>query len=371
MVKVKEIVARFEEFAPQQIAEKNDPIGLQLGSLEHEVKKMMVTLDVRPEVVEEAIEAGVDFIFAHHPAMFVPVKHFDLADPQNQMYAMLIKHDITVYAAHTNLDNANGGMNDWLAEALNIEETKPLLPPKAEVWYKLAVFVPEEHATVLRQALAKAGAGHLGEYTACSYSVSGTGRFRPKEGATPYLGEVGQVSEVAEEKVEVVFPAKIKAKVLQAMQAAHPYEEIAFDLYQVEGLGQGTGMGRVGKLSTPMTVNEYVAFCKQVLGLQGLRLVAKDPTKTVERVAVLGGSGAKFYPFALKAQADVYVTGDVSYHTAHDMYESGLAVIDPGHHFEAICKPHLKQLFTHWNEQNAWQIEVISSKLNTDPFTFI
>lgn len=120
-----------------------------------------------------------------------------------------------------------------------------------------------------------------------------------------------------------------------------------------------------------MTVNEYVAFCKQVLGLQGLRLVAKDPTRVVERVAVLGGSGAKFYPFALKAQADIYVTGDVSYHTAHDMYESGLAVIDPGHHFEAICKPHLKQLFTHWNEQNAWQIEVISSKLNTDPFTFI
>ena len=117
MVKVKEIVARFEEFAPQQIAEKNDPIGLQLGSLEHEVKKMMVTLDVRPEVVEEAIAAGVDFIFAHHPAMFVPVKHFDLADPQNQMYAMLIKHDITVYAAHTNLDNANRAMNDWLAEA--------------------------------------------------------------------------------------------------------------------------------------------------------------------------------------------------------------------------------------------------------------
>ena len=371
MTTVKEIIDRFEKFAPKNIAEKNDPIGLQLGSLDKEVKKMMVTLDVRPDVVKEAIENNVDFIFAHHPAMFVPVKRFDLSTPQNAMYAELIKHDITVYAAHTNLDNANGGMNDWLAEALELTNTTPLLPVREEQWYKLAVFVPVENADELRIALAKAGAGKLGEYSGCSYSLEGTGRFIPTEDAIPYIGESGQLVEVKEQKVEVVFPASIKGRVLETMENNHPYEEIAFDLFKIEGLGQKTGMGRVGELSQPMTVEEYARFCKQCLGLEGLRLVAKDKTKLVKRVAVLGGSGAKFYPSALQKQADVYITGDVSYHTAHDMYETGLAVIDPGHHFESICKPHLAELFTAWNKQNAWQIDVYSSKLNTDPFEFI
>lgn len=371
MVKVKEIVQKFEAFAPKRIAEPNDPIGLQLGDLEQEVKKMMVTLDVRPDVVKEAIENQVDFIFAHHPAMFVPVKQFDLSVPQNKMYAELIKHNITVYAAHTNLDNANGGMNDWLAQALGLANVSPLLPTRAEKWYKLAVFVPTENSESLRQALAEAGAGQLGEYKSCSYTLSGTGRFMPTETADPYIGKAAKLAEVAEDKIEVVFPASKKAQVLTAMCAVHPYEEIAYDLYQVEDLGEKTGMGRVGELTTAMTVEKYAKFCKEVLSLQGLRLVARDKQKMVEKVAVLGGSGAKFYPYALRQGADVYVTGDVSYHTAHDMYESGMAVIDPGHHFEAICKPHLKELFTKWNGENNWEIEVLSSKLNTDPFDFI
>lgn len=371
MVKVKEIVQRFEKFAPKAIAEKNDPIGLQLGSLEQEVTKMMVTLDVRPEVVTEAIANKVDFIFAHHPALFIPIKSFDLADPQNAMYAELIKHGITVYAAHTNLDNANGGMNDWLAKALGLSQTTSLLPTREQTWYKLAVFTPLEAAKAMRQALAKAGAGHLGDYAGCSYSLTGTGRFLPEAGATPYIGTVGEFTEVKEEKIEVVFPSEIKDNVLRAMRANHPYEEIAFDLYQVEGLGQKTGMGRIGMLPKPMPLMDYVAFCKERLNLKGLRLVAKDQTKLVQKVAVLGGSGAKFYPFALKKGADVYVTGDVSYHTAHDMYETGLAVIDPGHHFEAICKPHLQTLFTKWQAENNWGIEVIASRLTTDPFEYI
>lgn len=371
MVKVKEIIQKFETFAPKEIAEKNDPIGLQLGSLEKEVSKMMVTLDVRPDVVAEAIEKKVDLIFAHHPALFVPIKKFDLAEPQNAMYAELIKHGITVYAAHTNLDNANKGMNDWLAEALGLTQTESLLPTREEPWDKLAVFTPVEAAEKVRQALALAGAGQLGDYAGCSYSLTGTGRFLPNEGATPYIGNIGEITEVKEEKIEVVFPSKIKAQVFQALRASHPYEEIAFDLYQVEGLGQKTGMGRIGTLEKPMPLMDYVQFCKERLDLNGLRLVAKDHTKLVKKVAVLGGAGAKFYPFALQKGADVYVTGDVSYHTAHDMYETGLAVIDPGHHFEAICKPHLQTLFTKWQVENNWGIEVIASQVKTDPFEFI
>lgn len=371
MTTVNEIVSRFEELAPKWLAEKGDPIGLQLGDLQQEVHQMMVTLDVRPETVQEAIEKKVDFIFAHHPAMFHAIHSFDLSVPQNQMYAELLKHGITVYAAHTNLDSAQGGMNDWLAEKLGLQETVPLLGPVTEKMYKLAVFVPVENAPQLRAGLAAAGAGKIGQYKNCSFSMQGTGRFTPQEGAQPAIGQVGQTENVTEEKVEVVFPARLKSQVLGAMRANHPYEEIVFDLYVLEGSGQQYGMGRVGNLERPISVADLAVKCKQIFKIDGLRLVSPDPKQMVTRVAVLGGSGAKFYPEALAAGAEVYLTGDVSYHTAHDMLASGLNVIDPGHHFEWVCQPQLKELFSQWAMENNWPIQVSSTTINTDPFRFI
>lgn len=371
MVRVRDIVGRFYRFAPRFIAEEGDPVGLQLGDMNHEVKKMMLTLDVRPDVVLEAAENGVDFIFAHHPAVFVPVHGIDLENPQQRMYADILKNDITVFGAHTLLDNANGGTSDWLAEVLGLENCRILMPEKSEQWYKLAVFVPEQNAGQLRQALGEAGAGKLGDYSHCSYSLKGTGRFLPEDSAHPYIGAPGKAEEVAEQKVEVVFPQHLKEAVLAAMRANHPYEEIAFDLYRVEGLGTSYGMGRVGDLKEPMTVREYAAFAKKALNVDGVRLIARDGAKTVRRVAVLGGSGSKFWPLAQKAGADVYVTGDVTYHTAHDMYESGMAVVDPGHYFESICKYRLTTLFSKWAEEENWQIEVMTSAVNTNPFELI
>lgn len=371
MTTVNDIVTRFEKFAPKWLAEKDDPIGLQLGDLQQEVHRMMVTLDVRPETVQEAIDQKVDFIFAHHPAMFHAVHSFDLSVPQNQMYAELLKHGITVYAAHTNLDSAQGGMNDWLADKLGLQDTMPLLGPLAEKIYKLAVFVPVENAAQLRVGLAAAGAGQIGEYSGCSFSVQGTGRFTPGQAATPAIGSVGQAESVPEEKVEVVFPARLKSQILAAMRANHPYEEIVFDLYAIEDSGPQYGMGRVGNLEHPITVADLAAKCKQIFEINGLRLVSPDPQQVVSRVAVLGGSGAKFYPQAQAAGAEVYITGDVSYHTAHDMLAGGLNVLDPGHHFEWVCQPQLKALFSQWATKNNWPIQVISTTINTDPFRFI
>lgn len=371
MIKVKDIVQRFEQFAPPAWAEKGDPIGLQLGSLEQEVHKVMVTLDVRPEVVAEAIAEDVDFIFAHHPAMFKPITKFDLSVPQNQMYAELIKHDITVYGAHTNLDNANGGMNDWLAELLQIEHTNPLMPLRYPDYYKLAVYVPVKAEDHVRQALNAAGAGCIGEYTGCAYTAPGTGYFVPGKDAQPTIGNINEATAVSEVKIEVVVAARDKNKVLQAMYASHPYEEPVFDLYRLENFGTPYGMGRIGTLAEATTVTEYAKFCKNVLGVDHVRLVTSDPGRLVRTVAVLGGSGSRFYPQALRQGADVYVTADVTYHTGHDIIASGLSVIDPGHHFEAICKSHLQSMFEQWSDENDWQIQVVSSKINTDPFSFI
>ena len=366
-----DLIQRFEVFANPALAESWDHVGLQLGNPERPVKRVMTALDCRPEVVQEAIEKNVDFIFNHHPAMFHAVKTLDVRDPQIAMYQTLLEHGITVYAAHTNLDNANGGTSDWLAEDLGLKDCEILLSEKQETWYKLAVFVPENDAEKLRNALGAAGAGKLGNYSHCSYSLKGTGRFLPEDAANPYIGTPGKAEEVAEQKVEVVFPAHLKEKVLDAMRKNHPYEEIAFDLYRVEGLGEKYGMGRIGDLRHPMTVKEYAEFAKKALNVEGVRLIAKDQNKLVKKVAVLGGSGSKFYGDALKKGADVYVTGDVTYHTAHDIYESGLAVIDPGHYFESVCKYRLTDIFKNWTKEENWPIEVMTSRINTNPFKLI
>ncbi|MFT9373005.1 Nif3-like dinuclear metal center hexameric protein [Liquorilactobacillus hordei] len=371
MTNVGEIVARFEQFAPQSWAEEGDPVGLQIGSMQQTVHKMMVTLDVRPEVVAEAVKNNVDFIFAHHPALFRPIRKFDLENPQNKMYAELIKHDITVYAAHTNLDNANQGMNDWLASLLDLQDIEPLLPQHEDKLFRLAVFVPQAAAETVRNALTAAGAGKIGEYQDCSYTISGMGRFTPQAAANPTIGNLLEPTEVAEDKIEVVFPKKICSRILKVMRTVHPYEEPAFDLFEVQGNGSRYGMGRVGNLKKSVTISSFAEYCKTKFEIPHLRVVTGDITRKVSRIAILGGSGSQFYKDVLKKKADVYVTGDISYHTGHDIIASGLTAIDPGHHIEQVCKPHLQNLFEQWNNENKWQIEVIQSEINTDPFIFI
>lgn len=265
-----ELIDRFEQFAAPSIAEAGDPVGLQLGDPNRNIKMVMTTLDVRPEVVEEAIARHVDFIFAHHPMIFHPAHNLDLRDPQNAMYAQLIKHDIVVYGAHTNLDNANGGMNDWLADQLQLTGTVALL-----------------------------------------------------DGGTD------------------------------------PMSHLHY------------GMGRVGLLPRPMGVAEFTRYCKQVFGVEGLRLVSDKTERTINKVAVLGGSGGQFYQQAILQGADAYVTGDISYHVGHDIIAHHLVAVDPGHHIECVCKPRLQEMFLQWAEQNNWSVQVCMSELNTDPFTFV
>ncbi len=271
MTKGIDLIQRFEQFANPQLAESWDHPGLQIGNPDQPIHKLMTTLDVRPEIVREAIKNNVDFIFAHHPIMFHPAKDLDTRNPQNQMYAELLSHQITVYAAHTNLDTANGGMNDWLADQLHLTNTKRLL----------------------------------------------------NHGVDPVSGEP-------------------------------------------------VGMGRIGELTDPMTPDEFVQYCINIFHVAGVRWVQNpaDRNRLIRRVAILGGAGQDFWSAAVEAGADAYVTGDVTYHFAHDMVANHLMVVDPGHHIEAICEPRLAELFKQWKSENGWQFEVVQNQLNTDPFHF-
>lgn len=373
MVKVKDFIQRFEQFAPRYLAENGDPIGMQLGSTEQTIHRVLVTLDVRPEVVKEAIAKKIDFIFAHHPAVFRPAKNLVTDDPQNAMYAELLRHHIAVYAAHTNLDSANGGMNDWLAEQLQLQNVQILQPNYRRQIMKLATYVPQANAATMRQALAAAGAGQLGDYTAASFSYAGTGRFTPGTGAQPFIGQIDQAEAVAETKVEVVFPEDLTNKVLAAMFSVHPYEEPAYDLFHLDNkTGEQFGIGCVGEPQQQMTIREFAEFTRAAFDLHGLRLVTQKPDELVQRVAILGGDGGKFYPAVLQQHANVFVTGDVYYHTAHDMLAAGLSAIDPGHHVESIVKAKAVPLFEQWAQAADWHdVTFMASTLSTDPFTFI
>src|SRR5690625_4349478 len=333
----KEFIQHFEDFAPKALAEDGDPIGVAVGTLDKPIKKILVTLDVRPEVVQEAIEEKVDLIFSHHPPIFRPLKNLQTDHPQNKMYADLLKHDITVYSAHTNLDAAEGGMNDWLAEELGLKNTNILTVTKTETYKKITVFVPVESEQEVTRAMHQADAGEVGDYKYVSYLSKGEGRFTPQSGSNPTIGELGKKEIVAEVKVEMMLPENKGAEVIHALKKAHPYEEPVFDLYTLEQDKKEYGYGRVGELAQTKTLKEYIKEVAEVFGVEGLRYVTYNPEKKIKTVAIMGGSGEKYYREAILKGADVFITGDLNYHTGHDMLAEGLSAIDPGHHIESVC----------------------------------
>ncbi len=371
MIKGQTFIDRFEAYCPQWLAETGDPVGLHVGTLNKPIERVMMALDVRPEVVTEAIEKAIDLIVVKHPPIFRPVARLSADDPQEKMLMDLIKHDIAVYAAHTNMDIIDDGLNDWFCEALGIEADTFLHQTHQIKMKKLAVFVPVDQASQIRRVLAEAGAGQQGAYKNTSYSLIGTGRFVPQDHAHPAIGAAGKETQVQEAKIEVIFPETITDKVVAAMIQAHPYEEPAYDLYTLDNLTAYYGIGRVGQLPAPMPVQEFVARIKQVFELDALRIILPNqPKEQIQRFAICGGSGQSFYTDALKAKADVYITGDVTYHIAHDMQANGLIGIDPGHHIEALCIPRFIEKFNQWKAEENWSVTFIPATTSTNPFQY-
>ena len=364
-------IQKFETYCPLWLAEEGDPVGLHIGTLAKPIQRIMMTLDVRPEVVEEAIKKGVDLIVAKHPPIFRPIQRLVPSDLQTKMYIDLVKHDIAVYAAHTNMDIIWDGLNDWFCEQLDIEVQDYLKETHRVQWKKLVVYVPTDAAADVRKALAKAGAGQQGNYQATSFSSVGVGRFTPLDGANPVIGERNQAQEVKEERVEVLYLETLEADILLAMKEAHPYEKVAYDILSLGNPPKTYGIGRVGQLKKPMKTEEFVQKVKQTFQLDGLRLIQPTPAKEViQIVAICGGTGGNLYTDALRKHADVYITGDVYYHTAHDMQTNGLTVIDPGHHIEVLCISKFVEKMLQWKKELDWDVDIIPSEVNTNPFEF-
>ncbi|WP_082233812.1 Nif3-like dinuclear metal center hexameric protein [Halobacillus massiliensis] len=366
-VTVREIVNQLEKLAPKKFAFEWDNVGLQVGSLDQPVENVMVTLDVLEEVVDEAVEKNVNLIIAHHPLLFKKLNQIDFSTPKGRVIRKLIQNDISVYASHTNLDIADGGVNDALAELIGLRDIKPLIETTNESLLKLAVYVPVSHADKVRDAMSEAGAGYIGDYSHCTYQVNGEGTFKPLEGSDPYIGSTGELERVEEKRIETIVPSFLTQKVLKAMNESHPYEEAAYDLIQLLNEGKSYGVGRLGELEEEMTLEALCMLVKDKYQVPQLRYCGNARQK-VKKVALLGGSGENYYKDALRKGADVYITGDLSFHTAQDAVEAGLSLIDPGHHVEKVVHTYVKDYL----EKNVSQLgTVLISNVDTEPFRFM
>lgn len=357
-----------EQWAPKNLAFEWDNVGLQIGSYRKPVKKIMITLDVLESVVDEAVENQVDLIIAHHPLLFKSIKQVNTDTPAGRTIKKLIKHDITVYAAHTNLDVADGGVNDMLCDRLGVDEREVLVDTDTEKLYKLAVYVPTTHLDMIRNALSEHGAGHIGNYSHCAFQTAGQGTFKPLAGTDPFIGSQNEVAYVDEVKIETIVQKQNLQSVINAMITAHPYEEAAYDIFPLKNEGKRNGIGRIGILTPTMSVKELCAHIKAVMDISHLRVIG-DITKKVKKVAILGGSGEKYINKAKQKEADVYITGDMTFHAAQEACLSGLPVIDAGHYIEHVMKHSTKNYLG--DKLQGHEIEIIISKVSTDPFQMI
>lgn len=365
------IIEQFEAFSPKKLALTGDPIGLQIGTLNKEVKRVMVTLDVLESVVDEAIEKEVDLIIAHHPPIFSKLAQVNDQSATGRIVMKCIAHEIAVYAAHTNLDVAQGGVNDMMAQAIGLTDTRVLAPTFENAVYKLVVFVPEEAVQRVSTALTKAGAGQIGAYSACQFHSVGTGQFQAEAGTNPAIGQIGEIERVAEVRIETVVTELNQKQVIRAMKQAHPYEEVAYDLMRQERTAEPLGLGRIGYLEQATTLKQFAEHIRQVFGVDNLRFVG-DEDRLIKKVAVLGGDGNKYVSTAAFAGADVLVTGDLYFHVAHDAMALGLAVVDPGHHVESIMKQGVvDELTKRFEQRRIKDVELIVSTANTNPFKFL
>ncbi|MCR8845780.1 Nif3-like dinuclear metal center hexameric protein [Paenibacillus sp. SC116] len=370
LAKGQTIAQWIEQLAPKSLAVPDDRIGLQLGTLRKEVENVLISLDVTEAVVDEAIRLNAGLIIAHHAIIFRPLKDLQTDTPAGRLYEKLIKHDIAVYISHTNYDIVEGGMNDLMAQALELDQLKVLEKVHEDRLEKLVVFIPKTHLESVRQAILDVGAGWIGEYSHCSFYSEGTGSFKPLEGTNPYIGSTGKMEEVEEVRLETVVPRSIKSRVLRTMLKAHPYEEVAYDIYPLQLEGKPSGLGRVGKLKESMSLSALAEQVKLRFNVPFVRVVG-PMEREVRKVAVLGGSGSRYVKHALFHGADVLVTGDVDFHTAQDALAAGLCIIDPGHHAEKMFIPDVTARLQQLAEQNGSKTNFHASEIHTEPFHFM
>ncbi|NKT09313.1 Nif3-like dinuclear metal center hexameric protein [Rhodococcus hoagii] len=366
-----DVIGALETAYPPALAESWDSVGLVAGDPADEVRKVVVAVDATAAVVDEALASGAQLLLVHHPLLLRGVDTVGAHTPKGALLHRLIRGGCALYSAHTNADRADPGVSDALAGALGLVATRPLVPIPDTATDKWVVMVPTTDTVRVREALFAAGAGELGDYRECSWTVTGDGQFRPLPGAAPTLGVVGEVEAVREDRVEVIAPRRSRARILAALRAAHPYEEPAFDVFETADFPGSRGLGRIGELPEPQTLREFTSRVAAALPRTewGVR-AAGDPDRVVRTVAVCGGSGDSLLDTVSGLGADVYVTADLRHHPADEhLRRGGPALVDVAHWAseQPWCAQAKGVLDGRFGSVDGWDVRV--TELRTDPWT--
>jgi dinuclear metal center YbgI/SA1388 family protein len=364
-MKLAELTSYLESIAPLAYQEDYDNSGLIIGKPDMDIHQALVSLDCTEAVVDEAIAKGCQVIVSHHPIVFKGLKRFNGKSYVERVVEKAIKHDIAIYAIHTNLDNVDNGVNARICETLGLQDCR-ILVPKHGLLKKLITFVPTSHADKVRAALFNAGAGQIGNYGECSFNTEGSGTFKGNENTDPFVGEPGKSHTENEVRIETVYPSNLESKILMALFMEHPYEEVAYDLYPITNQYEKIGSGMVGELEHAMDEAEFLQFVKYKMNASVIRHTSLRG-KSVKNVAVCGGSGSFLLKHAIAAGADVFITADFKYHEFFDAEEK-IVIADIGHfESEQFTQDLLVEIIT----KKFTNFAVRLTEVNTNPIKYL
>ncbi len=327
-MKIAEIIHSLEQLAPPSLQEDYDNAGLITGNSSWDCTGILCSLDATEEIIEEAKSKNCNLVVAHHPIIFRGLKEITGKNYVEKTIINAIKNDIAIYAIHTNLDNVIEGVNNKIADKLNLIN-RNILFPRQNLLMKLYTFVPVEQTEKVRSALFNAGAGNIGNYSEASFNAEGTGTFKANENANPFVGEQGKRHEENEIKIEVIFPSYLKQKIVNALIASHPYEEVAYDIIALSNEFNKTGSGLIGEMELEISEEKFLLFLKDVFNLKVIKHT-KLLDKPIKKIAVCGGAGSFLINTALAENAEVYITSDIKYHEFFDANER-ILIADIGH----------------------------------------
>ena len=362
------IIKFIEDWAPNAIAWNRDNVGLQVGKSDRKVTNILLALEVNMKVIEEAIKKNCNLIITHHPLLFNPLKKIEINKSKTSaIIEKLVKNDITLFSAHTNLDYTKDGVSFELAKVLKLQNIEFLVNLESNKC-KMVIFVPENAVEKVADAIFNSGGGIIGEYSNCSFRTKGEGTFRGSEKTSPALGKKETYEKVSEIKLEILVDSWKLDKILSAVRKIHPYEEIAYDIFPLVNSNVNYGIGAIGDLSKPLDENEFLKYTAENLDVKSFRYIAGN-RKKIKRVAVCGGSGSEYIANALEQGADAYITADIKYHAFFET-QGDLLLIDAGHYETEIHSLNeIKKRLTNYLSDNKG-IRVFKFSGSTNPIIF-
>lgn len=364
-MKIKDVTTILERLAPLSYQESYDNSGLIIGDRNDDLKSILITLDCTEEVLDEAIKNKCNLIVAHHPILFKSIKKLNGDNYVQRVIIKAIKNNISIYAIHTNLDNVMDGVNSTIANRLELINCK-ILQPKYDILKQLIVYCPESYSKKLKESLFSLGAGAIGDYEQCSFSSKGIGTFFPKKDSKPFIGEVGKVHEGPEDCIEMIFPKNIEGAIIECINKNHPYEEVAYQIFNLDIKYKNVGSGLIGELKESIEEKDFLSFLKDKMNTSIIRHTNLR-NKKIKKVAVCGGAGSFLLSTAISKNADIFISSDFKYHEFFDA-DNKLVIADIGH-FES--EQYTKDLIYDFLRKKITKFAVHLSQVNTNPINYI